>query len=61
MVSVPVLTENKPWIVSADALHCLTPVSREVYALSCPSPPVFLGMPLLLRSTNSAEVLVLQK
>lgn len=34
MVSASVLAENKPWVVSADALHYLRPVSREDH--TCP-------------------------
>lgn len=57
MVSVPALAENKPWVVSADALHYVRPVSKD-HTLSCPSPSVFPDMSLLLRNADSAEVLV---
>lgn len=50
----PWLVENKPWVVSADALHYLRQSLEKITHCS----PGFPGMPLLLRRADSAEVLV---
>lgn len=58
MVSAPMLAENKPWVISADALHYSRPDSRERSDTVLPITFCFPGMPQLLRNAKSAEILV---